>query len=117
MGMLRASAIANGIEHLDLRALADSAISSGVAGSIATLSLVDASLANDVPGAAAARTAVAATLGAEAVSETAAVIGNFEMMNRIADGAGTPVSARAREVITDELEELGLGHIAHTWGS
>ena len=113
MGMLRASAEANGIATIDLRALGDSAFDSGVPGSVAMLSLVDAALANDMAGAAAARHAVTDQLGSDAASEVAAVIGNFEMMNRIADGTGTPISASARASLTTELDAIGLGHVAH----
>lgn len=112
MGMLRASAEASGISDLDLRALADPAVDSGLPGSMAMLRLVDAALTNNDEGAAAARVKLVDELGAEAVAEVAAVIGNFEMMNRIADGTGTPISARAREYLTRELEAIGLGHIA-----
>lgn len=112
MGMLRESAEANGIEHLDLRALADPAIDSGVPGSVVMLALVDAVLANDRDGTTLARRAINEVLGPEATCEVAAITGNFEMMNRIADATGTPVSAQAREYLTDELEDLGLGHVA-----
>jgi hypothetical protein len=117
MGMLRESALAGGIEDLELRALADPGIDSGLPGGVAMLGLVDAVLANDENGATLARRAINEQLGPEATCEAAAVIGNFEMMNRIADGTGTPVSAQTRRYLTDELEELGLGHVAHNWGS
>ncbi len=114
MGMLRASAEASGISHLDLRSLADPTLDSGVPGSVAMLRLVDATITNDDEVAATARTAVSAELGADAAAEVAAVIGNFEMMNRIADATGTPVSARAREYLTSELDAIGLGHVARS---
>ena len=116
MGMLRASAAANGYDQLDLRALADSSIDSGLPGSIAMLRLVDAAIANDEPGAATARADIDRELGPAETTEVAAVIGNFEMMNRIADGTGTPMSARAREYLATELETIGLGHVAENWG-
>ena len=114
MGMLRASAEASGIQELDLRALADPEVDSGLPGSVAMLRLVDAALTNDAEGAGLARADVVGELGEAATAEVAAVIGNFEMMNRIADGTGTPVSARAREYLTRELEGIGLGHIARS---
>ncbi len=113
MGMLRESAEANGIQGLDLHALADPSIDSGLPGSVAMLALVDAALSNDEDGAILARRAINEQLGPEATCEVAGVIGNFEMMNRIADGTGTPVSARIRRYLANELEELGLGHVAH----
>ena len=116
MGMLRGSAEANGIADLQLRSLADSSIDSGLPGSVAMLALVDAALANDEDGATMARRAINEQLGHEATSEVAAVIGNFEMMNRIADGTGTAISARAREYLTHELDDIGLGDIARNWG-
>ena len=115
--MLRGSADANGITNLELRSLADSAVDSGLPGSVAMLALVDATLANDDDAATVARRAINEQLGHEATPEVAAVIGNFEMMNRIADGTGTPISARAREYLTRELDDIGLGDIARNWGA
>lgn len=117
MGMLRESAEAGGIENLELRALADPTVDSGIPGSTVMLSLVEATLANDANGATRARRAINELLGPEATCEVAGVIGNFEMMNRIADGTGTPVSAKTRQYLTDELDALGLGHVARNWGS
>ena len=75
------------------------------------LELVNKTLAGkDV---AAARNAVVAKLGEAAAVDAASVIGNFEMMNRIADGVGMPVGAGTRKRMADVIELLGLDWYPH----
>jgi hypothetical protein len=59
------------------------------------------------------RDAVVAGLGPEAAVDAAAVIGNFEMMNRIAEGVGMPVGAGTRTTMAAVIEDLGLDHFPH----
>lgn len=54
------------------------------------------------------RNAVIDRLGAEAMVEAAAVIGNFERMTRIADGTGIPLDETMAAVSTDIRAELGI---------
>ena len=64
-------------------------------------------------GIASAREAVVTALGSYAAVDAAAVIGNFEMMNRIADGVGMPVSAGTRRAMAGVIEQLGLAGFPH----
>ncbi|MGI9324990.1 MAG: hypothetical protein ACR2PZ_07210 [Pseudomonadales bacterium] len=54
------------------------------------------------------RNAVIDRLGAEAMVEAAAVIGNFERMTRIADGTGIPLDDTMAAMSTDIRAELGI---------
>jgi hypothetical protein len=56
----------------------------------------------------AARERVCDELGAEALVDAAAVIGNFERMVRIADGTGIPLDEPVAMVSADMREELGI---------
>lgn len=64
-------------------------------------------------GVSAARTTVADALGTEAAVDAAAVIGNFEMMNRIADGVGMPVGRGTRTKMAGIIQELRLDRFPH----
>jgi hypothetical protein len=64
-------------------------------------------------GISAARNAVADTIGPAAAVDAAAVIGNFEMMNRIADGVGMPVGAGTRTSMAGIIRELRLDGFPH----
>lgn len=74
--------------------------------------LVDATLA-DKGDLAVARAAVTDGLGEVAAARAALVIGNFEMMNRVADGIGIPVSPTRLAAETELITTLGLDRIAH----
>jgi hypothetical protein len=60
-----------------------------------------------------ARRAVVTALGPEAAVDAAAVIGNFEMMNRIADGVGMPVGPGTRKIMADVINDLELDRFPH----
>ena len=60
-----------------------------------------------------ARDAVVTVLGPEAAVDAAAVVGNFEMMNRIADGVGMPVGPGTRKTMADVINDLGLDTFPH----
>ena len=60
-----------------------------------------------------ARGAVVETLGPAAAVDAAAVTGNFEMMNRIADGVGMPVGPGTRQRMAGVIAELGLDRFPH----
>lgn len=61
----------------------------------------------------AARDAVVAVLGREAAVDAAGVIGNFEMMNRIADGVGIPVGPGTRKRMAGVIHDLALDQYPH----
>ena len=109
--MLRWSSETTGLP-LEMRGLADRAVDALVEGSGGLLAFVDATLDPGVDPAA-ARAALEARLGAAATVRAAAVIGNFEMMNRLADGIGIPVGRVTMEREAEMLEALGLDRIAH----
>lgn len=92
--MLRASADAASVS-IDLRSIGDPAANPGRADAEALLRFTDALVKRtaDLP---AARDHLIDVLGIDAVVPASGSAGNFEMMNRILDGAGIPVSASMR---------------------
>ncbi len=105
--MLRWSAEAYGY-RLDLRAVADPSIHAGVPGARALVGLVDANLLGDESAREKARHEAIDELGAEGFVDAAAVIGNFEMMNRVAEGTGIPIAPQALEREAEMMQTLGL---------
>ncbi len=72
----------------------------------ALIGLVDAALTGgDLP---AARRRVQELLGAEALVTACSVIGNFEKMNRMADGTGLGLDDQQMEGLADIRSELGF---------
>ena len=69
---------------------------------------VDAALGDDPALLKSARDALRAAGGAELLIDAAGVIGNFERMVRIADGAGIPLDEMAALISGDLQERLGL---------
>jgi len=92
---------------LNMKAVRDPAIPSGVPGGNLLLRLVDAVMVQAEP-LEDLQTEIVAELGSAALVDAAAVFGNFEMMNRVADATGIPVPAPAieRERTLVELLEL-----------
>ena len=80
----------------------------GVAGETALLALAEAALARDDAPLAAARAAVRDELGEAALIDTAAVIGGFDGITRIADATGIPLEPAKAEQTADFRSELGL---------
>ena len=81
---------------LDIAAVVDPTVPSGVPGGNLLLRLVDALLADAEP-LENVQAEIIAELGPEALVDAAAVFGNFEMMNRVADATGIPVPAQRVE--------------------
>jgi hypothetical protein len=107
--MLRASVEIEGTE-VDYRGIADgqSAEASSVLGAGALVGLVEATLSGSGDDGHEARARVRSELGAEALVDAAAIIGNFERMTRIADATGIPLDAPVN-VATETLRvELGI---------
>jgi hypothetical protein len=98
-------------QEVDLLPIAQGAGDPLLPGGIALIELVNATLAGD--DVAAPRDLVVAELGEPAAIDAASVIGNFEMMNRIADGVGMPVGTGTRKRMGDVIELLRLNHYPH----
>lgn len=99
--MLRASAETEGIE-VDARAVVDPARDSGISAGRALLFFTDVLVGEgDLAG---ARTRLVDEIGPEAAARAAAVVANFEMMNRVLDAGQVRVPASQRAF----LAEVGL---------
>ncbi len=90
--MLRASSRHFGFEA-DLRAIGKSGFDSGVPRGAELVAFSEAVLGRDATRLDAARDALAAAMGPAAVTDAAAVAGNFQMMDRIANGCGIALDA------------------------
>lgn len=97
--MLRASAAATG-QQVTLRALTDPSVDSQVPHGAEILAFVTALVERDetLPQ---ERARLAQTAGLQAAAGVATVTGNFEMMNRLVDGAGVPIPANAWELAAE----------------
>ena len=73
---------------------------------------VDAAVCGDEPALAGARDALAVELGSAALVDVAAVIGNFECMNRIADGCGIALDEMLAAMAGDVANILDVAHYA-----
>lgn len=113
VGMLSWSSKINQIP-VNVRAITDSSLDPLIPGGDALLRFVDAVLARSTVGIGAAVTVVMAELGQAGLVDAAAVIGNFQMMNRVADGTGMPVGAGSRRRHADLIDQLGLDRFDHT---
>jgi hypothetical protein len=97
--------------RVELKAITDSTIDPLIPGGRDLLRFVDAVLNNgDIT---AARAAVLSVIGESAAVDAAAVMGNFEMMNRIADGVGMPVGGGTRGQASQIIADLGLDLYPH----
>ena len=70
--------------------------------------LVDSMVGGDISARRQARATVLEELGPESLVDAAAVFGNFEMMNRVAEGTGISVPPQALEREAEMMETLGL---------
>ena len=104
--MLRESAKAFEYE-LNMEAVRDPSIASGVPGGNLLLRLVDSVLVAAEP-LAAVQDEIVDELGPEALVDAAAVFGNFEMMNRVADASGIPIPAAGMERERQLIEALEI---------
>ena len=114
--LLRVSSETQGKE-VDLLAVRDSAVDSGVPHSVELTTFAEAAVRGSREELEAARNSLQLAMGAEAVVEAAAVVGNFEHMVRIADGTGIPLDKPVAVFSVDLRAELGIdefGTAAHT---
>ncbi|MDP6828509.1 MAG: hypothetical protein QF515_15570 [Pseudomonadales bacterium] len=96
------------VEGLNLHAIVKgSGTFSGVPCGEELVAFVEAALTG-TPELATARQAAADALGAQALVDAAAVIGNFQRMTRIADSTGIAVDERTAVVTEGMRAELGL---------
>ena len=91
---------------IDLRGLVDTSVELGVPGGKDLIDLVDSFVQGK--GTEAARSDVRSELGDASFVDAAGCFGNFEMMNRIAEGTGIPVPKQAVEREADMMKTLGL---------
>jgi hypothetical protein len=104
--MLRASSSAFEYD-VDLDALRDPAIPTGVPGGNLLLRLVDAALVGTEP-LHRVHEEIIAELGPEALVDAASVLGNFEMMNRVAEVSGIPIPQQGIDRNRDLIDRLDL---------
>ncbi len=110
--MLRVSAQQTDNDDLNLLAVTErDQERSGVEGGQALLAFAEAAVirSDHLPE---ARLELHRELGEQAVLETAAVVGNFERMTRIADATGIPLDERNLEFTRDLRETLQLQDFA-----
>lgn len=93
---------------LEIRSIGDPSMACGVPGGNALLGLVDALLKGDENDRVAAREAVRDELGDAGLVHTAGVFGNFQMMNRIAEGTGIPIPRQRVDANEDVIHQIGL---------
>ncbi len=97
--------------EVELKAITEPTIDPLLPGGTELLGYVDAVLnGGDIAG---ARAEVTIALGDSATVDAAAVMGNFEMMNRIADGVGMPVGGGTRKQASQVISDLGLDSFPH----
>ena len=105
--MLSSSAIAYEYD-LNIAAIRDPSLPTGVPGGTELLRFVDAIITHSSDDLGIAQTDIIGTLGPEGLVDAASTFGNFEMMNRVAEGTGIPVPPQAVERMKDTVGELGL---------
>jgi len=108
--MLRASSETFGYK-VDIRAVTDPAVESGIPHGALLLGFVEAVLKRG--DAEALRRELVEAVGSDGLVAAAGVIGNFSMMNRIADATGMPVGKGTLARTVDVRESLGLDRFMH----
>ena len=98
---------------VDLRAVTDGTVDPLIPGGVGLLRFIDAVLARSGAGIQATSEVVRAELGEAGLIDAAAVIGNFQMMNRVADGTGMPTGRGSRIRNAALIDLLGLDRFDH----
>ena len=109
--MLRASTQITSIP-LDARAIADPDLDPLIPAGEVLIRFVNAVLGNEAE-LARLRNTVLNAVGSSGLVDTAGVIGNFEMMNRIADATGMPVGRGTLKRTAEWRAHLGLDRFNH----
>jgi len=86
----------------------DAAHASGIAHAAVLLAFAEAAARRDDAGLTTARARLLEEMGAEALVDAAAVVGNFERMTRIADSTGIPLDTPVAALTQDIRADLGL---------
>ena len=105
--MLRASTRHRDYEA-DLRAIGHAGVDSGVPNSAVLTEFSEALLGTDPARLARARTALVNAMGEAALSDVAAVAGNFQMMDRIANGCGIALDSVYEKATRRYRDQLGM---------
>jgi hypothetical protein len=99
--------------QVDLSAVnAPNGSDSGVAHGAKLLAFTDAVMGRDDGALAPARAALRSVLSEEAFVDTCAVVGAFNVVDRIADATGIPLDAGIAVMSGDVRKELGLARFA-----
>ena len=105
--MLRESGRESGADY-DLEAVNGGRGDGGVIAGAVLVGFAEAVLAGERAGIAEARGAVGAALGAAAMVDAAAVIAQFDAIDRVADATGTPLEPAKAEASADFRPLLGI---------
>jgi hypothetical protein len=98
---------------VDLSAVNDIGVESGVSFGVELLAFTDAVMARDVGAMEKTRDAVEGKLGSAGVADTAAVITMFNVVDRIADATGIPIDdGFTRDTRYEIGRELGMEHLS-----
>ena len=95
---------------MDLRGVVDPTVDPLVPAGRALVSFVDAMITRPDES---VRTDLEAEVGWLGVAAAAGVLGNFQMMNRVADATGMPVSTGTRRRLGSLIDDLGLDRFDH----
>jgi len=108
--LLRASGQAQGGSDIDVAVVAaapETAADSQIEHASELLAFADAVIAGSPEDIAGRRHALADKIGSTALVDAAAVIGNFQRMNRIADATGIPLDTPVRIMAADIGQRIG----------
>ncbi len=105
--MLRWSA--ENLQHeFNPESIVDTTQTTGIPSGEALIALVDATMIGTSSDRSKARAWIHSEIGMDGVVMAASTYGNFEMMNRIAEGTGVRASEQTRKSSADWQKELGL---------
>ena len=97
--------------EIRIEAIGGADVDLGVPGGSALIALVDAHFAGVEPDRQVTAETVRAELGPEALFDAATVYGNFEMMNRVAEGTGIGIPPQWIERHQTMVDALGLSEV------
>ena len=99
---------------VDVRAVTDPTVDPLIPGGVALLRYADAVVAQSTEEIRTTGETLGGDLGLAGLVDAAAVVGNFQMMNRVADGTGIPVGRGMRIRNAELIELLELDRLDHT---
>jgi hypothetical protein len=95
---------------VDLRGVVDPTVDPLVSTGRALVSFVDAMITRPDGS---VRTSLEAEVGWRGLATAAGVLGNFQMMNSVADATGMPVGTGTRRRLSSLIDDLGLDRFDH----